>query len=92
MYIKEKNEKDVRYILENLRYEDRLEAIAQKGEDYKQIILDEIMNAKTRTYLGCSEADDIPVGIGGFLIHKKTVLVLYGFYPLPKSKDIRHAY
>lgn len=66
MYFKEKNEKDVLYILENLRPEDRLEAIVQKGEDYKQIILNEIMNTKTRTYLGCSETDNTPVGIGGF--------------------------
>ena len=66
MYEKEKNEKDILYILEHLRLEDKHEAITQKGEDYKQIILEEIMNCKTRTYLGCRKADDLPVCIGGF--------------------------
>lgn len=66
MYEKEKNEKDILYILEHLRLEDKHEAITQKGEDYKQIILEEIMNCNTRTYLGCRKSDDLPVCIGGF--------------------------
>ena len=66
MYEKKKNEKDILYILEHLRLEDKHEAITQKGENYKQIILEEIMNCKTRTYLGCRKSDDLPVCIGGF--------------------------
>ena len=66
MYEKEKNEKDILYILEHLRSEDKHEAITQKGENYKQIILEEIMNCKTRTYLGCRKSDDLPICIGGF--------------------------
>lgn len=66
MYEKEKNEKDILYILEHLRSEDKQEAITQKGENYKEIILEEIMNCKTRTYLGCRKSDNLPVCIGGF--------------------------
>ena len=44
MYRKEKNEKDVRYILEHLRDEDRHEAIFQKGENYIEECLKDIMD------------------------------------------------
>lgn len=66
MYEKEKNEKDILYILEHLKPEDEHEARTQKGEDYKKIILEEMMNDKTRTYLGCSKKDNTPVCIGGY--------------------------
>ena len=66
MYEKEKNEKDVLYILEHLRPEDEHEARTQKGDNFKEIILEEIMSDKTRTYLGCKKSDDTPVVIGGY--------------------------
>lgn len=66
MYEKKKNEKDILYILEHLRAEDEHEAIIQKGENFKEIILQEIMDCKTRTYLGCKKSDDTPVCVGGY--------------------------
>ena len=66
MYRKEKNEADIRYILEHLKKEDEHEAKAQKGENFKEIILKEIMEDKCVTYLGCRKSDDLPVCIGGF--------------------------
>lgn len=66
MYEKEKNEEDILYILEHLRPEDEHEARTQKGDNFKEIILNEMMDSKTRTYLGCKKSDDTPVVIGGY--------------------------
>lgn len=66
MYRKEKNEADVRYILEHLKKEDEHEARTQKGENFKEIILEEILKDKCITYLGCRKSDDLPVCIGGY--------------------------
>lgn len=66
MYEKEKNEKDILYILEHLKPEDEHEAITQKGENYKDIILKEIMSNCSRTFLGCKKSDDTPVCVGGY--------------------------
>ena len=65
MYRKEKNEKDVRYILEHLREEDRHEAIIQKGENYIEECLKDIMNNDNYFVLGCKKSDDTPVCMGG---------------------------
>lgn len=66
MYEKSKNEKDILYILEHLRSEDEHEAVTQKGDNFKQVVLEEIMNSGTRTYLGCRKSDDTPVCVGGY--------------------------
>lgn len=65
MYRKEKNEKDVRYILEHLRDEDRHEAIFQKGENYIEECLKDIMKNDDYFVLGCKKSDDTPVCMGG---------------------------
>lgn len=65
MYRKEKNEKDVRYILEHLRDEDRHEAIFQKGENYIEECLKDIMGNDDYFVLGCKKSDDTPVCMGG---------------------------
>ena len=66
MYEKEKNKEDILYILEHLRPEDEHEAIIQRGNNFKEIILNEIMDNRTRTYLGCKKSDDTPVCVGGY--------------------------
>lgn len=66
MYEKKKNKEDILYILEHLRPEDEHEARTQKGDNFKEIILNEMMDSKTRTYLGCKKSDNTPVCIGGF--------------------------
>ena len=66
MYRKEKNKDDVIYILEHLKPEDEHEARTIKGENFKELILEEIMNDKTITFLGCRKSDDLPVCIGGY--------------------------
>ncbi len=65
MYRKEKNEKDVRYILEHLREEDKHEAIIQKGENYVEECLKDIMGNSEYFVLGCKKSDDTPVCMGG---------------------------
>lgn len=67
MYRKEINEADVRYILENLRDEDKHEALIQKGEDYINRILNTVLQRKDNCYLGCKKSDDTPVCIGGIV-------------------------
>lgn len=65
MYRKEKNIKDILYILENLREEDKHEAITQKGENYIHAIASDIVNYKGPFILGCSKKDDTPIVMGG---------------------------
>ena len=66
MYRKEKNEKDVLYVLEHLREEDRLEAITIRGENYIETCLADIMKMNDDDILlGCKKSDDTPVCIGG---------------------------
>ena len=66
MYEKQKNEKDVLYILKNLRPEDEAEARVLKGDDYINVLLQEIMSPNVITRLGCKKSDDTPVCIGGY--------------------------
>lgn len=65
MYRKAKNEKDVKYILDNLRSEDVEEAKAIYGENYKEQIFNNIMNTEFYVLLGLTKNKDIPVVMGG---------------------------
>jgi len=65
MYRKEKNIKDVLYILEHLRPEDKHEAIIQKGKNYIWECLKDIMDSDSYFVLGCKKSDDTPVVMGG---------------------------
>lgn len=65
MYRKDKNEKDIRYILEHLRDEDKHEMIISKGEDYIEKYTQEVMNSNDYFVLGCKKSDDTPVCMGG---------------------------
>ena len=65
MYRKEKNIKDVLYILEHLRPEDKHEAIIQKGNNYIWECLKDIMDSDSYFVLGCKKSDDTPVVMGG---------------------------
>ena len=57
---------DIEYILDNLRKEDRLEVIQNKGENYKEIILDEISKNKDKEILVAkTKNDNTPVLIHG---------------------------
>ena len=65
MYRKEKNKKDILYILNNLREEDKQEALIQKGDNYVYEIAQDILNNDGSFVLGCSKADNMPVVMGG---------------------------
>lgn len=65
MYRKEKNIEDIRYILEHLREEDKHEALIQKGENYVEECINDIMNSDSYFVLGCKKSDDTPVCMGG---------------------------
>lgn len=58
------NEKDVKYILDNLRKEDVLEVQAVHGENWKEIELNEILNTDSYTVIGADE-NNTPICIGG---------------------------
>lgn len=60
-----KNAKDILYILENLRPEDKEEIKIHFGEDYIQKYLKEIMQYKGRFIMGYTKKDKTPVCIGG---------------------------
>lgn len=65
MYRKEKNKKDILYILNNLREEDKLECLVSKGENYIYEIAKDILENEGHFILGCSKKDDTPVVMGG---------------------------
>lgn len=87
MYVKEINKKDALYVLENLRLEDKHEAIVQKGEDYKQIILNEFMNPKARIYLGYNKSDNTPVAMGGFSDTQENGIGLVSLLSTPEIEN-----
>lgn len=65
LYRKEKNEADVKYILDHLRQEDLEEVIATHGEDYKEKVFDQIMKTDFDILMGINVEGDIPVCMGG---------------------------
>lgn len=65
MYRKEKNLKDIKYILHNLRNEDKHEIISQFGENYIEEYSNLIMKRNDYFVLGCKKSDDTPVCMGG---------------------------
>lgn len=65
MYRKQKNEKDVMYILEHLRADDLEEVKATYGENWKELTLKSIMDTDFDVLMGISENGDIPVCMGG---------------------------
>ena len=58
-----KNEEYVKYILDNLREEDRIECLDSKGENYKEVILKEIMETDFDCLIG--EDSGKPIVMGG---------------------------
>lgn len=62
---KDKNEKDVLYILDNLREEDKKECIAVFGNDYKKEVADSILKTDYNIIIGYDYKKNIPVCLGG---------------------------
>ena len=60
-----KNEKDVKYILDNLRPADYHECRIIHGENWKQTVYDSIMQTEFYVLLGKTDNDDTPVCMGG---------------------------
>lgn len=65
MYKVYKNEKDVQYILDNLRLEDMLELHTTYGNNYKEIAKNNIMQANFPTIICKSKKDNTPIAMGG---------------------------
>ena len=65
MYRKEKNEKDVRYILDNLRADDLEEVKAVHGENWKEAVFESIMKTDFDVLMGINKDGDVPVCMGG---------------------------
>ena len=64
MIRKEKNEKDIKYILENLRDEDKKEALTVRGENFVDGLLKDIMQSQD-VNLGVRKKDGLPICVGG---------------------------
>ncbi|MCD7740185.1 MAG: hypothetical protein LUH11_02430 [Candidatus Gastranaerophilales bacterium] len=65
MYRKQKNEKDVLYILDHLRADDLEEVKAVHGDKWKQQVYDDIMKTDFDVLMGVTKKGDIPVCMGG---------------------------
>lgn len=61
---KDKTEKDVKYILDNLREDDIKECFASHGENWKEIEFNEIMSSDSYIVIGIDK-NDLPVCMGG---------------------------
>ena len=78
MYRKEeKNIKDILYILEHLREEDKHEAMIQSGENYVWDCLKNIMENKGDVIIGCKKSDNTPVCVGGCAEQTKDVGIVW---------------
>lgn len=65
MYRANKTNKDVEYILDNLRPEDQLEVQALWGDNWREEVLKRIMSTKFYVMLGKSKDENKPVCMGG---------------------------
>ncbi len=65
MYRKQKNEKDVLYILDHLRKDDLEEVKAIHGEHWREKVYEDIMKTDFDVLIGVSKDGDIPVCMGG---------------------------
>ena len=65
MYRKAKNEKDVLYILDNLRAEDLEECKAVHGDNWKEKTFNQIMKTDFDVLMGINPDGDVPVCMGG---------------------------
>ncbi len=64
---REKNIKieDIKYILDNIRDEDRLEAESTLGKDWKKSLLSDLLNSNQKFILAKTKTNKIPVLIAG---------------------------
>lgn len=65
MYRAEVNIEDCRYVLDNLREEDKAEVLATRGENWKEDILNDLQNSNYPFLLAKTKQNDIPVLICG---------------------------
>lgn len=65
MYRKKKNEKDVRYILDHLREYDLKEVMTVHGENWKEIVFEDVMKSDFDVLMGINPDGDVPVCMGG---------------------------
>lgn len=56
---------DFEYILDNLREEDKIEAIQAKGENFKEVIIDEIVSGDQEVVVARTKENNTPVLMGG---------------------------
>lgn len=61
MYKSEKNIDDIIFILDNLREEDKLEAIENNGLDYKKLLLEQFENTQNEIIIGKTKKENKPV-------------------------------
>ena len=67
MYRKQKNEKDVKYILEHLRECDRKEVQSIHGDEWENKVFEDIMKSDFDVLMGINVDGDVPVCMGGVL-------------------------
>jgi len=65
MYRKQKNEKDVLYILDHLREFDKKEVQAVHGDEWREKVFEQIMQTDFDVLMGINSEGDVPVCMGG---------------------------
>lgn len=80
MYRKEKNIEDIRYVLDNLRDEDRHEVETLRGENWKEDLLNDLMDESRYGHfvLACTRKDNAPAVIGGSYENKDYIAYAMG--------------
>lgn len=80
MYRKEKNIEDIKFVLDNLRPEDRHEVETLRGENWKEDFIKDLMDEEKYGHfvLACTKKDDIPAVIGGSYDNKDYIAYAMG--------------
>lgn len=89
MIVRDKNKEDILYILENLRKEDELETKTLIGEDYKNKILDNILNSGGKFFLA-KDNDNVPYAMGGVNTTDEIGAVVVWLLSTDKIVEHRH--
>jgi len=84
-----KNSDDILYILNNLRFEDKLEAKILVGEDYVNKTLEHILNSDDKFFLA-KDKENIPYAMGGISKTEEKGVALIWLLSTDKIVEHRH--
>ncbi len=92
LYRKPKNPEDIKYILENLREQDRHEVLIQRGKNFVKDVTNDIMTRDDYCVVGCKKSDDTPVCMGGCVKTAEHGVGIVWFLSTPEITEYKHCF